>query len=110
MNSARKGFAGERELVVKLADLGFEAERNIQRYVGGRGNPDISLPGIHLEVKRTEKLRLHDAMIQATMDSRPTGDTPVVMSRRNRDRWLVTMYLDDWAELYKAFTEGGNGQ
>ena len=106
MNGARKGAAGERELTYKLQEFGFDAVRNYQRDIGGYDNPDIQIPGMHVECKRTECLRLHDAVAQATADAK--GRIPVVMSRRNREKWLVTMYLDDWAGLYKAFVEKGD--
>lgn len=66
-------------------------------FVGGRGNPDIDaegLEGYHFEVKRVEKLNVPEAMKQATRDA--SGRVPVVVHRRNREPWLVTMRLDDW--------------
>jgi hypothetical protein len=30
------------------------------------------------------------------------GDIPVVMHRRSRDGWLVTMRLEDWVEMKKG--------
>lgn len=65
--------------------------------------PDIEgLPGIHMEVKRVERLNLWDAMAQSIRDSERFGDgVPTVFHRRNRSPWLVTMRLDDWLSLYE---------
>ena len=47
-----------------------------------------------------EKLNIYDAVEQSKNDAR-TGEMPVVMHRKNRKEWLVTMPLDDWMELYE---------
>ena len=33
------------------------------------------------------------------------GEMPVVMHRKNRKEWLVTMPLDDWMKLYEKMVE-----
>ena len=96
MNSKRKGSAGERELCEYLTAAGFPAHRNDQRFTGGRGNPDIDaegLEGFHIEVKRVERLNVSEAMRQAERDA--VNRKPVVVHRRNREGWLVTMKLSD---------------
>ena len=98
MNSKRKGSGGERELLRILIDNGIQAVRNDQMFTGGKGNPDISasFAGIsfHCEVKRAERLNIHDALNQAIRDA--DGKTfPVLIHRRNREQWLVTLRLDD---------------
>ena len=101
MNSKKKGNKGELELLDIFRRHGYRANRNDQRYVGGVDRPDISLTmnGIryHVEVKRTERLRLHEAMEQAVHDSNGHA-VPVVVHRRNRDAWLITMRLDDFMQ------------
>lgn len=80
-----------------LTAEGFPAHRNEQRYVGGLGNPDISAEGLedyHIEVKRVERLNINEAMRQAEADA--DGRVPVVVHRRSRRPWLVTMRLSDW--------------
>lgn len=64
--------------------------------------PDLSgLPGIHIEVKRVERLNVHEAMDQAIRDSERMCDgIPTLFHRRNRKPWLVTMRLEDWLRLY----------
>ena len=101
MNSKKKGNKGELELLDIFRRHGYPAHRNDQRFVGGVDRPDISLTmnGIryHVEVKRTERLRLHEAMEQAVHDSNGHA-VPVVVHRRNRDAWLITMRLDDFMQ------------
>lgn len=66
--------------------------------------PDLSgLPGVHVEVKRVERLNVPEAMAQAIRDSEKFNDgTPVLFHRRSRSPWLVTMLMEDWLTLYKA--------
>ena len=105
MNSKRKDSAGERELAKILCNHGYDSRRNNQQYVGGMDNPDITLTGIHIECKRTEKLRLYNAMAQAIHDANEKA-LPVVMTRKNHAPWLVVMRLDDWIELYREWQSG----
>lgn len=102
MNGKKKGSAGERELAGILRAHGYDSHRNDQRYVGGLENPDISLPGVHVECKRTEALRLYDSIAQATHDANGKA-LPVVMHRRNHSPWLAIMRLDDWIQLYREW-------
>lgn len=103
MNSKRKGSEAEREICAILTDAGFaNAHRNDQRYVSGYANPDIDadgLEGYHIEVKRVERLNVPEAMKQARRDALERA--PVVIHRRSREQWLVTMTLDDWMKLVK---------
>lgn len=100
MNSREKGAAGERELARKLREYGFDSRRG-QQFCGSNGDADvIGLPGIHVECKRVERLNLYDAMAQAKSDARE-NEIPVVMHRKNRCEWLVTMTLEDWMRIYK---------
>lgn len=104
MNSRVKGAAGERELSAKLREYGFDCRRG-QQYHGGEDSPDVvGLPGIHIECKRVERLNIEAAMAQSRRDAEGTSDVPVVMHRRNREGWKVTMDLDDFMNLYVAAT------
>ncbi len=97
----RKGAEGERELVTVLNEYGFTAERGGSQTYGTV--PDITgLPGIHIEVKRVERLNIEQAMEQSIRDSERFSDgAPAVFHRRNRKPWLVTMRLTDWIRLYR---------
>ena len=102
MNSRAKGAAGERELAKKLREYGYECRRG-QQFCGANGDADvIGLPGIHIECKRVERLNIDDAMLQATRD-RKEGEFPAVFHRKNNGKWMVTMLLDDWQEIYREW-------
>lgn len=111
MNSRNKGKRGEIELAHELASLGYPCRRG-QQFSGKNGDADVvGLPGIHLEVKRVEQLNIEKAMQQSRddgfaeslKDGRPL--IPVVMHRRNRKKWLVTLDLDDFMEMYDKWQE-----
>jgi Holliday junction resolvase len=100
INSKDKGARGERELANKLKEYGFDCRRG-QQFCGANGDADVvGLDGIHIEVKRTERLSLYDALAQAKHDARE-GEMPVVMHRKNNCEWVVIQPLEDWIELYK---------
>jgi hypothetical protein len=100
MNSKAKGARGEREFSKFCRDYGYETRRG-QQYSGANGDADvIGLPGIHVEVKRTERLSIYDAMTQAIRDKKP-GLIPVVFHRKNNCGWLAVMRAEDWMEIYK---------
>lgn len=102
-NSRRKGAEGERELANLLTDLGHPCRRG-QQYHGGPDSPDVvGLDGIHVECKRVQQLNVERAMAQSRGDAEGTGDLPVVMHRRDREAWKVTMDLSDWLLLYEAW-------
>ena len=100
MNSKRKGNQAERELLRILTGYGVQAHRNDQRYIGGESNPDIAAQigpvSVHVECKRVERLSLAAALRQAHRDARDA--LPVVVHRRSREPWLVTMELTDILE------------
>ena len=102
MNSRSKGKRGELELAHLLQKYGYEARRS-QQYAGINNDADVvGLPGIHIEVKRVEKLNIENAVEQSVRDARE-NEKPAVMHRKNRSKWLVTMPFDEWIELYQAW-------
>lgn len=102
MRSQKKGRAGEIELSKILNSYGIPAAPGNPLNFGSV--PDVTgIPGIHIEVKRVEKLNVGEAMNQAIRDSEKFHDgMPALFHRRNRQPWLVTMRLDDWMKLYKG--------
>ena len=98
-NSCEKGKRGEREAAEVIRRvLRVEARRG-QQHAGGSDSPDVAhgLPGLHIEVKRTERLQLRAAMEQAIADA--AGAVPLVMHRANRTEWLATVRFDDLPRL-----------
>ena len=102
--SRNKGAAGERELANLLRDnWGYETRRG---YVFQHESDVVGLPGIHIEVKRKEKLSLYEAMEQAEEEAKKRNDgIPTLFHRRNGKPWLVVMRLADWIDLYGAWNE-----
>ncbi len=104
--SQRKGRGAELEITQILNDAGFQVRPG--RPVSYGQEPDVvGLAGCHVEVKRCEQTRLDSWMDQSIKDAERFGDGfPVVIHRRSRRPWLVTMRLTDWLILYG----GGHGQ
>ncbi len=100
-NSKAKGAKGERQVAAWLRENGVEARRGVQ-YQGGPDSPDVvhGLPNVHLEVKRTERFRLDEALEQAKGEA-PAGSMPVVLTRKNRGRWIAVLDGEDWLRLAK---------
>lgn len=101
-SSQRKGRAGEIELSIILRDYGISATPGEPLNYGTV--PDlVGIDGIHAEVKRVERLNVPEAMRQAIRDSEKFKDgLPALFHRRNREKWLVTMQLDDWMKIYQG--------
>lgn len=100
--SQRKGRAGELELCRRLKEYGFDVQPG--EAVSFGSTPDIvGLPGIHVEVKRHERIEIGAWMEQAERDAGRFGDGwPCVFFRRSREGWRVCMPLEAWIALYKG--------
>ena len=104
--SRRKGAAGEREAAAALNEvLGTHLHRGRQ-YHGGPDSPDLAgdMPGLHVEVKRVERLSLYPAMYQARRDAAP-DQVPVVMHRGNNRPWLIVVEVADLIRLLDVVDE-----
>lgn len=100
--SREKGARRERELVEVLHNLGFE---DVQRgFVWNHTSDLVGLEGIHVECKGQEKLNIRAALAQAEEEAEKRKDgMPTVFSKTSRKPWIVTMNLEDWAKLYRAY-------
>lgn len=99
MNSREKGKRGELELAHELQKYGYKTRRG-QQYSGIEGDADIvGIKGMHIECKRVETLNIEKALLQAERDARP-GEIPVVMHRKNREEWKVTLRLREFMRLW----------
>lgn len=100
INSRAKGASGEREAAQFWSERGYPAIRGRQ-HSGASDAPDIkfiTLKGIHCEVKRVQQLDLEGALTQSEMDA---GDNiPIVMHRKNGDRWKVTLDARDFMDIF----------
>ena len=104
--SKRKGAAGEREAAEKLNEvLGTRFHRGRQ-YHGGPESPDLAgdLPGLHVEVKRCERLRLYEALTQARQDASVT-QVAAVMHRANGKPWVIAVQVEDLIRLLDVVDE-----
>lgn len=107
INSKKKGAAGEREFANYCKTKGFDTRRTAQ-YNGKELDSKadvIGIPGIHIEVKRVEKLNIDAAVEQAVRDSKGHGEIPMVAHRKNNKQWLITMTADDWFKLWYGIEE-----
>ena len=106
MNSKKKGARGELEFSSFLKDEGYEAIRGCQnagRDATGQEAPDVihNVPGVHFEVKRTEKLRIVPALDQAARDA---GDKiPIVAWRRNNWPWMAILPMKNLMEFIREW-------
>lgn len=110
MNSKQKGARGEREFSSLCREHGYDKARRTVQYAGRvEESADIvGLPGVHVEVKRVERLNIYDAMSQSIVDTQ--GDKrPIVAHRKNHCDWLITMRAGDWFDLYREW-EAGRGE
>ena len=107
INSRTKGADAEREMAAILRARGYLDARRGQQFAGGGDSPDvIGIPGVHLELKRTERFALYDAVNQARRDSEGRS-VPVVAHRCNatqrkgdcRGEWLFVLGCDDFFNL-----------
>lgn len=106
INSREKGARGERELANYLKEQGYDSRRG-QQFSGANGDPDVvGLPGIHIECKRVEKLNLDAALEQSERDAR-AGEIPVVIHRKNRQTWRITMELFDFLTIFRRAEHEG---
>jgi Holliday junction resolvase len=103
MNSKRKGAAGEREFAKVCREHGYDCRRG-QQYNGLEGEDVVGLPGVHIEVKRVERLNIEEAMAQSKADAQ--GKIPIVAHRKNNCEWLITMRAEDWFKLYREWEAG----
>lgn len=101
-NSKQKGKRGELEVVNILKKHGFNARRSAQ-YCGNTGEAaDITsdLP-YHIEVKHQETLQIDKWWEQATHDAQESGRDPILVFRKNNQKWRVVMDLEKFLELQK---------
>ncbi len=105
-SSKAKGARFERELAAIFKEYGYEDSRRTAQYCGNTGDAAdvIGLPGVHIEAKHQETMRLYEWMEQAVNDAVASGtdNLPAVFHKKNRADILVTMRLDDWMKLYKG--------
>lgn len=109
IRSKDKGARFERTLASKFREYGYDARRTAQ-YCGNTGDASdvVGLPGIHIEAKHQETMRLYEWISQAKRDAAGKGNLPAVFHKKNNAEILVTMTLEDWMNLYREWEAGFN--
>lgn len=108
VNSKQKGARFERQLASKFREYGYDARRTAQ-YCGNTGEAAdvVGLPGLHIEAKHQETMRLYDWMDQAKRDAKGKN-LPAVFHKKNNAPILVTMELEDFMVIYREWEAGTN--
>lgn len=110
INSKQKGARFERLLASKFREQGYSDARRTAQYCGNTGDASdvVGLPGLHIEAKHCEQMRLYEWMSQAKRDAEAsgTGNLPAVFHKKNHADILVTMTLEDWFNLYREWDAG----
>lgn len=105
-SSKNKGKRGELEIANLLKAAGFEKAQRTAQCKGKTGQAgDVEgLSGIHIEVKRVERLNLKAAYQQAVHDSKENSnnDIPAVFHRQSHEPWMVTLSLSDFLKVYEG--------
>jgi hypothetical protein len=106
--SRSKGARGELEVGKLIAAAGFHGAR-MGRNGYSAEDVEHSIPNVHIEVKRTEKMLFSTWIKQAERDC---GDkTPVIVHRGNGEPWRALVpfdYLLDLMARVEGVAEGNN--
>ena len=107
VNSKQKGARFERTLAGLFREYGYSDARRTAQYCGNTGDASdvVGLPGIHVEAKHAEAMRLYDWMDQAKRDATANGkgNLPAVFHKKNHAEILVTVQLDTFMKLYREW-------
>lgn len=110
VNSKQKGARFERLLASRFREYGYDQARRTAQYCGNTGDASdvVGLPGLHIEAKHQETMRLYDWMAQAKRDATAGGENrlPAVFHKKNNYPILVTMVLEDFMNIYREFEAG----
>lgn len=110
INSKAKGARFERTLAAIFRNYGYKDSRRTAQYCGNTGDASdvVGLPGLHIEAKHCEQMRLYEWMAQAKNDAEAGGKglLPAVFHKKNHAEILVTMELDAFMNLYREWEAG----
>ena len=95
-----KGKVGELEVIHLLSDHGWKDARRTSDGRGQQTRGDVTNgpAGVHIEVKRVERVNIPAAFRQAVADAN-THDIPVVVHRPSRMPWMATIELSELLTL-----------
>lgn len=97
-SAKNKGSNAEREVAAILSDYFGE---DIKRVLlsGVRGEGDVEVPRLHVEVKRQERTLLGKWFREELPKATKRGLPFALIHRRSREPWIVSMVLKDWMEI-----------
>jgi hypothetical protein len=106
LKSCAKGKRGELEAAAEINRILPHAHaRRACQFSGTETSSDVVAPGLKnlwIEVKRVERLNIHDVM---NIAKEQCGQlTPVIVHRRNKKEWLLTIRLEDVVRLAHGVT------
>jgi len=106
-NSRQKGKRGELDAADSLRRLFCWTARRTQQFKGTSDSSDVEVaetPEAFWEVKREERLNVFKAL--ATAAAEAGGKLPILLHRKNKTEWLVTVRLLDLARLSDVVRAG----
>ena len=110
INSKQKGARFERTLSKIFREYGYSDARRTAQYCGNTGDASdvVGLPGLHIEAKHQEAMRLYDWVDQAKRDAAANGkgNLPAVFHKKNNADILVTLPLDAFMTIYREYEAG----
>lgn len=108
--SREKGKRGERQVAALFREAGYSDAHRTAQFKGKTGDAgDVEgVPGIHIEVKFQERMKLYDWMDQAVRDADSHGidSLPVVVHKQSHKDVLVTMRWEDWIQIFREWEAG----
>ena len=109
-----KGRLGQQEISKILQEVfDLRAEDVLSRSMGAQGTDLIMSEAAREifpfapEIKRTEKLNLYKAIEQAEDNGKKEGLEPVVIFRRNNDKWRVILDFKKFVGLIERVVNTG---
>lgn len=104
----RKGHNFERHVagLLRAEFPALKIARGWQSRGGGKEEPDVVFPGLHIECKRGKLPSPRKALAQALDDARD-GALPVAVVKDDRKEAFVVMRLDDWLPMLRSWVFDG---
>lgn len=108
----QKGRSGQQEISRILQERYGLSENDVKsRSMGSQGTDLIMSEAAKKkfpfapEIKRTERLPLNQALKQAEDNGKIEKLTPVVIFRKNRDKWRVIIDLDTFLDMNDNYSD-----
>ena len=109
INSKAKGKRGELDFVrfVRSLNLPGISPARGQQYSGVGADDIVGMPGLHVEIKNSQTLRLYQYLGQAVKDcqcKRLHANTdpgiPIVFYKKNREKWVAILEAEEFLSVF----------